>query len=213
LLRDETRRVTEADLRRLFDLPAFDGRQAQRPMEPVTRGVRPAHADDDGPRDAAALAYVYRDGGRLRLPLTVRREDLREHKGQVSLPGGRPDPGETLWDTARREAREEVGLDVDDMERLGVLSPVYIPVTHTRLHVHLALGPRPSALVPQPEEVERIVVIALDDLVDPRRRRVRRKTIAGRPVPVPFFDVEGLFLWGATAMALSELTERLRALP
>jgi len=203
--------VTPDRLRRALALPSFDGRAAQRRLEPVRRGGPPPRAATEAPRPAAALAYLFERDGRLRLPLTVRREDLPEHRGQVSLPGGRPAPGEDLWTTAAREALEETGLVLDGALRLGTLTPVYIPITHTKLHVHVALGPEPGPLAPCPREVERIVIVRLDDLVDPANVGTRTLTIQGRQTEVPFFDVQGLFLWGATAMALSELVERLRA--
>lgn len=208
--------VTADRLRRALDLAPFDGRAAQRIVEPVRRGTPPVQAQTAAPRRAGALAYVFERGGRLRLPLTVRRPDLPEHKGQVSLPGGRPRQDEDLWTTALRESHEEIGLDArrfegNGFERVGELAPVFIPVTHTWLHVHVVLGPDPGALEACPREVDRIVLVRLDDLVDPANLQERRITIAGVPVDVPFFDVDGLFLWGATAMAVSELVERIRA--
>ena len=198
-------------LRRAVDLPAFDGRAAQRLMEPARRGRAPGFVDARAPlRDAAALAYVFEQDGALRLPLTVRHEGLRHHSGQVSLPGGRPDPGETLLQAAVREAEEEIALSTEGLVPVGVLHPVDIPVSHSRLHVHVALGPAPEVLIPNPGEVEHIEVIPLADLLDPALRKERVLEIQGRAIDVPYFDVGGLFLWGATAMALSELAERLR---
>lgn len=203
--------LDERVLRRALALPGFDGRGAQRRMEPASRGRPPRGVEpSDAPRDAAALAYVFEEAGHLRMPLTVRDEGLREHRGQVSLPGGRPEPDEPLLGTALREAEEEIALDVAGAEVLGTLHPVHIPVTHTRLHVHVALGPAPVRLVPQAGEVARIEIVRLAELLDPARRKHRRLAIAGRDVEVPYFDVADLFLWGATAMALSELVERLR---
>ena len=199
-----------ADLRAAFRLPGLDGRAAQRALEPARRGPRPAGLEGRPLRDAAALAYVFERDGRLRLPLTVRRDDLPEHRGQVSLPGGRPSAGESLFETALREAEEEIGLVVASPVALGRLAPVAIPVTHRRLHVFVVEGPDPGPLTPDPREVAAIAVVGLDDLVAPATRRVRRMPIAGQDVDVPYFDVEGLFLWGATAMALAELVERLR---
>lgn len=203
---------TPEDLEAALGLAPFDGRAAQRPLEPRFRGVPPPDAPASAPREGAALLYAFPRAGRLVFPLTLRRDDLAEHRGQVSLPGGRPDPGEPLWETALREAREEVGLDVPGVRRLGTLAPVYIPVTHTRLVVHVALGPEPARLTPSPHEVARLVLAAVGDLVDPRRRVTARRTVRGAEVEVPAFDLEGLEVWGATAMALSELAERLCAL-
>jgi 8-oxo-dGTP pyrophosphatase MutT (NUDIX family) len=166
---------------------------------------------DRPPRHAAALAYLFERGGALWLPLTVRPAHLREHAGQVSLPGGRPRPDEDLWRTALREAHEEIGLPPALPTRLGALAPVYIPVSHTRLVVQVAGGPEPPPFAPDPREVERVVLVRLAALLDPASRASRRRAIAGREVEVPYFAVEGLFLWGATAMALSELAARLAA--
>lgn len=205
-----TSAVKDPDLRRLFDLVGFDARAAQRAMEPAFRGEPPPAARLAAPREAAALLYLFRGRDGLRLPLTLRRDDLPEHQGQVSLPGGRPEAGEPLWDTALREAAEEIGLAVPGLVRLGALEPVYIPVTHTRLHVHVAYGPDPGDLVPSDREVARLVHVRVLDLVDPSRRRVGVRAIRGREVTVPWFDLEGLDVWGATAMALAEFAERFR---
>lgn len=203
--------ITLPLLRSALALPAFDGRDAQRIMEPETRGRPPPGHGDRPPRDAAALAYAFPKNGGLCMPLTLRRDDMREHSGQVSLPGGRPEDGEDLLETALREAEEEIALPGDVVEPIGRLAPVYIPVTHTRLHVHVAHGPAPARLEPNPAEVVRIEVVPLGDLLAPRLRRRRTQRIVGRDVEVPYFDLAGLEVWGATAMALSELAERLRA--
>ena len=198
------------DLRAALRLKGLDGREAQRAFEPARRGDPPPVRSAGPLRDAAALAYVYEREGRLRLPLTLRRDDLPEHKGQVSLPGGRPIRGESLFETALREAQEEIGLDVRGLQPLGRLAPVTIPVTHSRLHVFVVEGEDPAPLQADPREVAAIIEVGLDDLLAPATRRWRRVPIGGQEIEVPFFDVEGLFLWGATAMALSELVARLR---
>jgi 8-oxo-dGTP pyrophosphatase MutT (NUDIX family) len=202
--------IHEDDLRRAFSLDAFDPALAQRPMTPSVRGV--PLVDASGPlREAAALLYAFRDDDRLRFPLTLRREDLREHRGQVSLPGGRPEPGEAPWQTAEREAREEIGVLAHRAERVGALSAVTIPPTHTRLVVHVCIGPDPRPFVVAEREVARVVLADLDDLVDESRRSRCVRTVDGRALDVPAFAIGDLEVWGATAMALSELAERLRA--
>ena len=162
-------------------------------------------------RPGAALLYVSPGEHGLHFPLTLRRPDLAEHRGQVALPGGRPDPGETLWEAALREAREEVGLDEPALERLGVLAPVLHRRDPHDLVVHVALGPPPAALTPEPAEVAALATAPLDDLLDPARRAPVRRTFRGAELEVPALHLGGFEVWGATAMALSELAERLRA--
>lgn len=197
-------------LARALALGDVDARAAQRELEPAFRGPVGAGLGAGPPRPAASLAYLFPAAGAWWLPVTVRRDDLPEHRGQPCLPGGRPRGGETAWQTALREAEEEIGLDPAAVTPLGALAPVYIPPTHTDLTVCVGRGADPRPLRPAPGEVERLAVVALADLCDPRRRRERLERIAGRAVRVPYFDVEGLFLWGATAMALAELVARLR---
>jgi len=207
---DPESRLDEPALRAALSLVPFDGGAAQRLMEPAGRAAPPASLAGEGPRPAAALAYVFEERGRLKMPLTLRHSDLREHASQVSLPGGRPEVGESLWETARREAREEIGLEGVRLERLGTLTPVYIPLTHTALQVFVAWGAAPGTLRANPGEVERVQVVPLTSLLDPTLRKQRLLRLGAGDREVPYFDLAGLFVWGATAMALSELAERLR---
>jgi 8-oxo-dGTP pyrophosphatase MutT (NUDIX family) len=202
--------INEAVLRAALSLADFDGRAAQRLMEPVARGRPPRAGADVSERPAATLAFLHlRDEG-WGLPLTLRHDALREHSGQVSLPGGRPEAGETLWETALREAREEIDLDPAAVRPLGTLAPVYIPVTHTRMVVHVGLGHEAPDFTPNPDEVVRVETVPLRHLLSARRRRTTTRVIEGRRVQIPYFDLGGLVVWGATAMALSEIAERLR---
>jgi 8-oxo-dGTP pyrophosphatase MutT (NUDIX family) len=209
-------RIRPEHLRRAMRLSSFDARAATGPMTPSRRG-RPLPRPEGTPwREGGALLYAFEVDGVLSFPMTLRRDDLPEHRGQVSLPGGRPHGPEPLWDAALREAREEIGLDVPGIERLGVLAPVEIPHTGSRLHVHVAMGTPPAPFRPDPREVARIVVVGLDLLVDPVARGTALRRIDGADpatggwVEVPCFLLGGLEVWGATAMALSELSERLR---
>jgi 8-oxo-dGTP pyrophosphatase MutT (NUDIX family) len=200
------------DLREALALPAFDGRAAQRLVEPADRGPVPPGSRADDVRAAAALCYVFADAdGRLVFPLTRRHAALREQPGQIALPGGRPEPGEALAVTAWREAEEEIGLvRAEGAELLGVLDEVYIAVTHTRLLVHVALGPAPARLQAAPDEVDAIGLAGLDELLDPSRRVEQVLVLRGTARPIPHLHLGPFEVWGATAMALADLGARLR---
>lgn len=203
---------TVRHVERAMALAGFDGRAAQRVLEPTDRGPVPPGSTDADVRVAAALCYVFEDAaGRLVFPLTRRHAGLREQPGQISLPGGRPEGSESLEATAWREAAEEIGLARAQTARvLGTLHEVYIPVTHTRLLVHVAFGPAPGPLAPADGEVEAIGLAALAELVDPARRVARPLVLRGVERTIPHVQLGPFEVWGATAMALAELGERLR---
>src|SRR4051812_6444025 len=89
----------------------------------------------EGARDGAALLLVYPHDDTIHIALTVRGSGLRNHTGQVSLPGGGVDDGETIEAAALREATEEIGIDASTVELLGRLTPLHIPVSGFLLHV------------------------------------------------------------------------------
>ena len=138
--------------------------------------------------------------------MTVRSHTLDRHGGQVSLPGGAIEPGETAEQAAFREAREEVGLRVDRIRSLGALTPIDIPISGFRLQPIVAAADERPELWPADGEVARILEPAVDSLMHPGRIVWRSMIREGRSLEFPAFlandDVE---IWGATAMVLAEL--------
>ncbi len=162
-------------------------------------------------REAAVLVLVYPDArGRACLVLTARPPALRDHAGQVAFPGGRREPGETFWQTALREAREEVGLDPARAAPLGALTPLYIPPSRFCVYPFVAACGEVPPLVPLEAEVARILHVPLAHLLDPQQQGVGVWEVRGEPSRVPFYHVEGYEVWGATAMMLAELLALLR---
>jgi 8-oxo-dGTP pyrophosphatase MutT (NUDIX family) len=174
------------------------------------RGWRPGAGPDDS-RAAAGLLLLFPVAGDAHLLLTVRASHLPSHAGQVSLPGGSVEAGETIEAAALREAQEEVGLDPVLVRVLGRLTPLHIPVSGFMLHPVVGVaGSRPD-LRPADAEVERILEVSVEDLLDPARRLLRRVLHEDRgEVEIPYINVHGAELWGATAMVLSELFWLLR---
>lgn len=170
---------------------------------PVRSGWRAGHFPADS-RVAAALLLLYpRDRG-LAVPLTVRASGLARHAGQVSLPGGAMDPGETLGETALREAAEEIGVDPASVRILGELTPVHVIVSGFTLHPIVGVTDRRPAFVAAPGEVDEILEVSLDDLRDASRIGRGTKVREGVAVEYPYFDLLGHQVWGATAMVLGE---------
>lgn len=186
-------------------LPGLD---AQLRMAPTPRvGWDPLKVPE-GTRDGAALVLVYPHNDAYHLPLTVRGAELRNHTGQVSLPGGRVDDGESIEAAALREAEEEIGVARGSVLVLGRLTPLHIPVSNFLLHPVVGFVPARPVFNRAEWEVARIIEPALAQLSDPAaaRREFRNRTTAGETVQidVPFFDIDGEKVWGATAMVLAE---------
>ncbi len=193
-----------ASLRR--PLPGVD---AQLRLAPRPRVGWDPHRLPHGLRDAAALILLYPLDDAPHLLLTVRGGGLRHHTGQVSLPGGAVDPGETIEAAALREAMEEVGVEPRGVDVLGRLTPLHVPVSGFLLHPVVGVAGRRPPFMPAPAEVARLLEVPLAHLLDGARRRTEHQVRerAGRIVEmeVPFFDVEDEKVWGATAMILAEL--------
>jgi 8-oxo-dGTP pyrophosphatase MutT (NUDIX family) len=180
------------------------GVEAQLRMAPQPRGGwKPGFAPDQA-RPAAALLLLFPVGGHAAMLLTKRAPDLLHHGGQVSLPGGAVVPGETIEEAALREAEEEVGLSRADLHVVGCLTPLHIPVSGFVLHPVVALAPGRPAMRPQPGEVERIIEAPVAQLLDPRRHHRVTRERDGIEFEMPYFDLGGDEVWGATAMVLAE---------
>jgi 8-oxo-dGTP pyrophosphatase MutT (NUDIX family) len=206
-------RYTPEQIRRALHLPDFDPRPAQQLMMPA---VRPLHRLPHLPGEArlgAVLVLLYDCQNELHLPFTRRRDDLPYHPGQISFPGGRREEGEHLSATALREAQEEIGLDPAGITILGRLTTLYIPASDFEVHAYVGWyeGGRP-AFSRQAAEVAEIIEVPLSHFQRPETSKREDWQLPGfsQPVEVPYFAVNGYKMWGATAILVSELLERLR---
>jgi 8-oxo-dGTP pyrophosphatase MutT (NUDIX family) len=170
---------------------------------PARPGWRIDHYPEDA-RIAAALLLVYPREDDVAIPLTVRASGLARHAGQISLPGGATDPGETLAAAALREASEEIGVDPGAVRVLGELTPVHVLVSGFTVHPVVGVTDTRPAFIAAPGEVEEIVEVSLDDLRDASRIRKGTRIREGVAVEFPYFDLAGHQVWGATAMVLGE---------
>ena len=135
--------------------------------------------------------------------LTVRSDNVR-HGGQVSLPGGVVEPGETFEQAALREAHEEVALPLEGVRVIGALTPLDIHVSGFRLHPIVAVTNTRPTLTPADAEVAHILEVGVDDLLDPAALADTTRERDGIRYQVPGFHVGGREIWGATAMVLAE---------
>jgi 8-oxo-dGTP pyrophosphatase MutT (NUDIX family) len=204
--------VTIADVQRAL-AGARPGPVAQGRMAPQPRvGQETYFNPPPNCRQGSVLILLYPRAGQLHLVLTRRTDRVRHHKGQVSLPGGAQLPGEPLVQTALREAGEELGIPTRDIQVLGGLTPLYVPVSGYCIHPFVGFLAVAPLLRPDPIEVAEVLEVTLDELLDPAARHVelwKDPQLSSRRIPC--FHLRGWVVWGATAMILSELSAMLEA--
>ena len=182
------------------ELPGLRGHSALTP-----RPRRPLLPAKNQLRQAAGLLLLYPIENITHTLLTVRAGSLPQHGGQVSLPGGAIDENETFAQAALRETQEEVGVPTTDVHILGPLSPLQIPVSGFLLHPIVGVIYRRPRFRLSRREVDRVIEVPLATLTNQKNLRRRWQERDGIDIDVPYFDLDGTQVWGATAMILSEL--------
>lgn len=202
--------LTVDTIRAAMALREFDAAAAQELMAPQPRPLHRSPATPGQPRLASVLILLFPAARGLSLVLTRRAEHPHDvHSGQISLPGGSQEPGETPLQTALREANEEVGF-AGGAEILGTLMPIYIPPSDFRVvPVVAAVGAHPAWTM-DPAEVAEVIESPVADLLDDRLKTVEDWDLRGYRMRVPWYNLQGNQVWGATAIMLSELEQRIR---
>jgi 8-oxo-dGTP pyrophosphatase MutT (NUDIX family) len=176
-------------------------------LDPARAATLPVH----GRTEAAVLVALYADDGELHAIFTRRRPDMRSHPGEISFPGGRRDEGETLSETALREAEEEIGLARADVALQGALTPVPTIATNYAVYPFVGIIEPGAVWTPSAGEVDEVIELRLADLRASRHRR--RLQHRGIPFRTDVYDVgEDRVIWGATARIVSDLLVRLAPL-
>lgn len=160
-------------------------------------------------RKSAVLVPLYEDKGELHVILTRRAAHLRSHSLEVSFPGGGQEEADaSLWETALREASEEISLNTELVECIGQLPTFRTVGSKSLVHpfVSVIRGGRPEGLIPDPSEVEHILYVSMSELL---RDDVFHEELWNIPaigtVTVNFFELYGDTVWGATAAMLRQL--------
>ena len=161
----------------------------------------------DAGQEAAVLVAIT-DRPAPGVILTVRREHLRTHAGQVSFPGGRLDPGEDPVAAALREAEEEIDLPPAEVAVWGMADP-YRTVTGYAVTPVLGLVPPDLPLASHEHEVAEWFEAPLSFLLDPANQQRMSAEFQGRTRHYYQIDWQGRRIWGATAAMLVNLSRRL----
>ena len=175
-------------------------------LPPLPGDLEEARATADLP---AAVLIALTDRPEPGVILTVRRENLRTHAGQVAFPGGRIDPGEDAVTAAVREAQEEVGLDPALVTIVGAIEP-YRTVTGYLVTPVLAVIPPDLPLASHEREVADWFEAPLRHLLDPAEQRRRSALFQGRERHYYEIIWNDRRIWGATAAMIVNLSRRLQ---
>ena len=171
----------------------------------ATRPLLPAFSDS---RHSAVLVLLTDVGDGPEVLLTRRSWEMRTHRGEVSFPGGRMDPGETALDTALRETHEEVGLEPELVTVRGELDHLNTAVTRSYIVPKVGTVSERLDLRAQTAEVERVLWVPLAEFT---RDGAYRSEHWGEPPldrMLHFFELEDETVWGATARIIADLLQR-----
>jgi 8-oxo-dGTP pyrophosphatase MutT (NUDIX family) len=178
-------------------------------MAPAFRGdpMRSTAADTNPQRSAVLIAIFPLNG--IASTLLIKRAVYNGvHSGQIGFPGGKvEDTDPSISATALREAEEEVGINPESVEILGLLTSLYIPVSNMLVQPVIGLLKAYPELHLNLQEVEYTINAPLSHLKDTENQSIKTINMHGNPVSAPYFRVGNEQVWGATAMIISELIE------
>jgi 8-oxo-dGTP pyrophosphatase MutT (NUDIX family) len=183
------------------------GSASQQKMLPLNRELKVSEEDQKHVKHSSVLLLLFVENNELNACLIKRPGHMKHHAGQIALPGGRIEKGETALETALRETWEEIGISSKDIEILGSLSELYVQVSRFQIHPFVGwLDNKPEFTICK-NEVEKTISFPLKSIKN-TFSEIELKTATGL-LKVPCFKYEEEIIWGATAMILSEFYDLL----
>lgn len=158
-------------------------------------------------KKAAVLLPLFKHDDEYYFLLTKRTNQVAHHKGEISFPGGKQDPGENLLHTALREAKEELGIHEKDVIILGDLDDMFTLSSDFLISPFVGLIPYPYPFKINTKEISEIIAIPLSALANPASWHQELRERDGHPQPVYFFQYQGHLIWGATARILKQFID------
>tara|TARA_B100000686_G_scaffold123097_1_gene130388 strand:+ start:1206 stop:1838 length:633 start_codon:yes stop_codon:yes gene_type:complete len=158
-------------------------------------------------KDAAILIALFEKDGEYCFPMIKRPENIKNHPGQIALPGGSKEKEESLERTALREAQEEIGIDPDKVEIIGRLTPIPVPVSGYLVQTYIGIIDEEPNWKLSKDEVADFFILKLSELLDADNEYYEKWNLRGFDAKVPIFKIGDLKIWGATASVLSEFIE------
>ena len=161
----------------------------------------------DNAKKSAVLILFYLKENEPHITLIQRPVYDGAHSGQIAFPGGKvEDADKDIFYTALREASEEIGIIMNDIEVVGRLTDMYIPVSNFLVTPVVGFVNYMPGFIPDEREVAEIIDLKIADLTVVKKLKTTKVNFANNKiVNVPCFDFEGKIVWGATAVMLNEL--------
>lgn len=184
---------------------------AHRKMSPPERMAIMAELDLEvfNPRKSAVMMLFYPKDSETHLVLIVRNSYPGVHSSQIAFPGGKMEEDDlSLLHAALRETHEEIGVPPEKIAVIRAFSQVYIPPSNYMVYPFMGYSEEELVFTPDSDEVADIIEVSLRDFLDDRNIVSQRMaTSYSDSIEVPAFKINDHYVWGATAMMLSELKE------
>lgn len=166
------------------------------------------------PREAAIMMLMYPKKGKTHLALILRNSYKGVHSSQIAFPGGKSEPEDiSIEHTALRETYEEIGISPDKINIIRPFSSVYIPPSNFMVYPFLGYATQELVFVEEESEVAAMIELSLQDFLDDTIVVNKMMTTSySVEISVPAFKIADYYVWGATAMMMSELKEVLKTL-
>ena len=161
-------------------------------------------------KTAAVLIGFFEKGNRWYFPLIKRPMHEKNHPGQIALPGGARENNETLEENALREAFEEVGIIPNNVEIIGKLTPLPVPVSNYLIYPFVGIINKEPEWKINKDEVAELIILKLDDLIEADNGYSENWDLRGNKVKVPVFKLSDKTIWGATATVLCEMLDLIK---
>lgn len=186
------------------------GATSHKKMLPPNRVLKVAPNKKSTLKQSSVLLLLFIENDELTACLIKRPAHMKYHAGQIALPGGRIEKGETAVETALRETYEEIGIQPDEFEILGSLSEFYVEVSRFQIQPFVGwLHKKPEFKI-NPNEVEKTILFPIKKFKAPFSK-IELETVSGK-LKVPCVKFDGEIIWGATAMILSEFADALKSI-